>query len=181
MRPATRERAGAKIPDAVRVEQGRALARTGDGGWDPLIQQGLRDGVLADELVAACAELVRGWSPNPAPEWACAVPSLRAPTLVAGFAQRLASVLELPLVPLVERVVDSPPQREMRNASQQLENVLRAFKVSESAAGDARPAGRRRALLRLDARGDRRAAAGRRKRSGVPAGARQHRHLAGER
>ncbi len=77
------------------------------------------------------ARLVRGWSPNPAPEWACAVPSLRAPTLVAGFAQRLASVLELPLLPLVERVVDSPPQREMRNASQQLENVLRAFKVSE--------------------------------------------------
>ena len=131
MRPATRERGGAKIPDAVRVEQGRALARTGDGGWDPLIQQGRRDGVLADELVAACAELVRSWSPNPAPEWVCAVPSLRAPTLVAGFAQRLAAALALPLLPLVERVVDSPPQREMRNASQQLENVLRAFKVSE--------------------------------------------------
>src|SRR4051794_40124222 len=131
MRPATRERGGAKIPDAVRVEQGRALARIGDGGWDPLIQQGRRDGAFAGELVAACAELVRGWSPDPAPEWVCAVPSLRVPTLVAGFAQRLAAALGLPLLPLVERVVDSPPQREMRNASQQLENVLRAFKVRD--------------------------------------------------
>src|SRR3954469_15808962 len=48
-----------KVPDGVRAEEGRALARLGDGGWDPLVQQGRRDGRFDDELVAAAAETVR--------------------------------------------------------------------------------------------------------------------------
>ena len=32
-----------KIPEGVRVEEGRALARLGDGGWDPLVRQGRRE------------------------------------------------------------------------------------------------------------------------------------------
>ncbi len=33
-----------KIPEAVRAEEGRALARLGDGGWDPLVQAGRQAG-----------------------------------------------------------------------------------------------------------------------------------------
>ena len=33
-----------KLPPEVLVEEGRALARTGDGGWDPLIAAGLANG-----------------------------------------------------------------------------------------------------------------------------------------
>ena len=40
-----------RSPRRVRVEEGRALARLGDGGWDPLVRQGRRDGRFADELV----------------------------------------------------------------------------------------------------------------------------------
>src|SRR5262249_41970428 len=29
-----------KLPEDVRAEEGRALARMGDGGWDPLVQAG---------------------------------------------------------------------------------------------------------------------------------------------
>ena len=35
-----------KLADDVRAEEGRALARLGDGGWDPLIQDGRRNGPL---------------------------------------------------------------------------------------------------------------------------------------
>ena len=45
-----------KIPEAVRAEEGRALARLGDGGWDPLVQAGRSAGRFDDELVAATAE-----------------------------------------------------------------------------------------------------------------------------
>ena len=50
-----------KLPDDVRAEEGRALARLGDGGWDPLVQAGRRAGRFDDELVDAAAEAVRGW------------------------------------------------------------------------------------------------------------------------
>ena len=50
-----------KLPEDVRAEEGRALARLGDGGWDPLVQPGRRDGRFDDELVAAAAEAVRTW------------------------------------------------------------------------------------------------------------------------
>ena len=43
-----------KLPDDVRAEEGRALARLGDGGWDPLVQQGRRD--TGDEPIPAPAQ-----------------------------------------------------------------------------------------------------------------------------
>src|SRR4051794_19614647 len=39
-----------KIPEDARVEEGRALARSADGGWDPLVRAGRNGGVFADEL-----------------------------------------------------------------------------------------------------------------------------------
>src|SRR4051794_36537088 len=116
-----------KLGDDVRAEEGRALARLGDGGWDPLIQAGRREGRFDDELVAAAAEAVRTWS---APvRWVTAVPSTRSGTLVPDFAQRLASALGLPFQPTLERVRDAPPQREMTNSVQQVANVRGAFAV----------------------------------------------------
>ena len=54
------------------------------------------------------------------------------------FAQRLAAALELPFHPVLERVGDNPPQREMTNSVQQVANVRGEFAV---VAGP--PAGRR--------------------------------------
>jgi ATP-dependent DNA helicase RecQ len=116
-----------KLGDDVRAEAGRALARLGDGGWDPLVQAGRRAGRFDDELVAAAAELVRTWR---APVgWVTAVPSTRSGPLVPDFAQRLAGALQLPFHPLIERVRDAPPQREMDNSVQQVANVRGAFAV----------------------------------------------------
>jgi ATP-dependent DNA helicase RecQ len=116
-----------KIPDDVRAEEGRALARLGDGGWDPLVQSGRRAGHFDDELVDAAAEAVRAWGAPVA--WVTAVPSLRSGTLVPDFAARLAAALGLPWVPALERAADGPPQREMANSVQQVANVRGKFAV----------------------------------------------------
>jgi ATP-dependent DNA helicase RecQ len=117
-----------KVPEHVRAEEGRALARLGDGGWDPLIQAGRSGGRFGDELVAAAAEAVRSW--NVPIGWVTAVPSQRSGTLVPDFASRLAQALGLPFEPALQRVTDGPPQREMANAAQQVANVRGAFAVA---------------------------------------------------
>ena len=116
-----------KLPDDVRAEEGRALARLGDGGWDPLVQAGRRAGRFEDELVDAAAEAVRGWGAPIA--WVAAVPSLRSGPLVPDLAARLARALGVPCAPVLERVRDGAPQREMANSAQQVANVRGAFAV----------------------------------------------------
>ncbi len=127
--PRTADAPGRKIPVELLVEEGRALARSGDGGWDPLVRSGRAEGRFADELVEACVALVRRWGPAPAPEWICAVPSRRSGDLVPGFARRLGEALRLPCHELVARIGDGPPQREMENSAQQVANVRGQFKV----------------------------------------------------
>jgi len=116
-----------KLPDDVRGEEGRALARLGDGGWDPLVQAGRRAGRFEDELVDAAAEAVRAWGAPVA--WVTAVPSRRSGALVPDLASRLAAALALPCVSALERTGDGPPQREMANSAQQVANVRGQFAV----------------------------------------------------
>jgi ATP-dependent DNA helicase RecQ len=119
-----------KLPDDVRAEEGRALARLGDGGWDPAVQAGRRAGHFDDELVEAAAELARGWL-GPRAAWVCAVPSQRSGALVPDFARRLAHALGLPYADALARTGERPPQREMANSAQQVANVRGAFRVIE--------------------------------------------------
>ncbi len=123
-----------KIPPDAQTEDGRALARAGDAGWDEPVRAGLAAGRIGDDVVAAAASLVRAWGVPVA--WVAAVPSRRAGDPVTGAAARLAAALELPFAPVVARAADRPPQAEMRNAAQQAANVRGAFAV----AGDV-PAG----------------------------------------
>ncbi len=113
-----------KIPEDVRAEEGRALARLGDGGWDPVVAAGRRAGAFDGELVDAAAEVVRAW--RVPVEWVTAVPS----PVVPDFARRLAEALGLPFAPVLERIADRPPQREMANSAQQVANVRGAFAVT---------------------------------------------------
>jgi ATP-dependent DNA helicase RecQ len=117
-----------KLPEDVRAEEGRALARLGDGGWDPLVQAGLRAGRIGDEVVEAAAELLRAWRPPVG--WLAAVPARRPGDPVSDFARRLAAATGLDYVELLERAEDRPPQREMANSAQQVANVRGAFRVT---------------------------------------------------
>jgi len=112
-----------KIPEDARVEEGRALARIGDGGWDPEVQEGRRAGTHTDAIVAAAAEAVRAWGVEIA--WVATVPSPG----MRDLAPRLAARLGVPFVDVVEEIERRPSQREMSNAPRQVANVRGRFAV----------------------------------------------------
>ena len=108
--------------------EGRALCIYGDAGWGKLVKEGkYRQGGFAEELVEAAVEMLGDWQPNPTPSWVTAVPSLRAPELVSGFARRLAERLELPYADALTKVRDTLQQKTMQNSVQQARNALEAF------------------------------------------------------
>ncbi len=122
-----------KIPEDHRAETGRALCLWGDAGWGEMVKRGKqKDGRFADDLVAACASLVRRWRPNPQPRWVASIPSLRNPGLVSDFAQRLAGALELPFRPVLVKTEDRPPQKNMQNSVQQAHNVDGSIAVART-------------------------------------------------
>ena len=118
------------IPFCLRASVGRALCMWGDVGWGDLVREGkYRDGRFSDELVEACAHLMREWAPSPPPTWVVPIPSLRRPELVPEFTQRLAESLGLPCHRVLERTQDHPEQKGMENSTYQAQNVLRSLHI----------------------------------------------------
>ena len=112
------------IPPALRAQAGKALCIWGDAGWGSLVRQGkYHDGHFSDELVEACAVLVREWNPQPGPVWVTCIPSLRHPDLVPDFARRLAAALGLPFDAVLEKTDNRPEQKTMANSTQQARNI----------------------------------------------------------
>jgi ATP-dependent DNA helicase RecQ len=132
--PQGMQRVQGSISPDLRAEPGRVLSIYNDGGWGRLVKRGkFADGRFSDELVEAAATLVRDrWGPEPAPGWVTCVPSAGHPELVPNFGERLADALELPFVPVVQRVRVRRPQKEMENSHQQFRNVDGAFAVESA-------------------------------------------------
>ena len=117
-------RLSGRIAADVQAQPGKALCIWGDAGWGSLVRQGkYHDGHFADELVEACARLVREWNPQPAPVWVTCIPSLRHPDLVPDFARRLAEALNLPFDAVLEKTDNRPEQKTMANSTQQARNI----------------------------------------------------------
>ena len=119
-----------RIAEELRAYPGRVLSVWRDAGWGSLVQQGKSDGRYPDQLVEACAAMVRTWAPQPPPVWLTCIPSRRHPELVPDFARRLAFALNLPFNPLLEKTDDRPAQKQMENSSQQARNVDGSLRVS---------------------------------------------------
>jgi len=113
-----------KIRAELLSERGRALCMWGDAGWGRLVQNGKYvDRHFSDELIKACADLIRKWNPQPAPAWVTCIPSLRHPKLVPDFARRLSSKLGLPFREAIVKTGARPEQKTMANSTQQARNV----------------------------------------------------------
>ncbi len=122
---------GYQIPQDQLAEEGRALSLWRDAGWGQLVAHGkYHANQFADELVDACAEMLREWAPDPAPQWVTCIPSLNHPELVPDFATRLASALRLPFVPCIEKACANSQQKLMKNSYQQVRNLDGAFNVN---------------------------------------------------
>lgn len=106
------------------AEPGKVLCMWGDAGWGRQVQKGKYvDKRFTDELVKACADMVRAWNPLPAPAWVTCIPSLRHPNLVPDFARRLSSELGLPFRNAIVKTESRPEQKTMANSTQQARNV----------------------------------------------------------
>jgi ATP-dependent DNA helicase RecQ len=122
---------GGAIPDNLRPEEGRVLARWGEVGLGAMVRDGKRQGNFPDDLVTASAELVRErWPQAAAARWVTCVPSLRHPALVSGFAARLAQTLRLPFLPVVEKLRETEPQKGMENTAHQCANLDQVFSIN---------------------------------------------------
>ena len=122
---------GYRIPQEQLAEEGRALSLWRDAGWGQLVARGkYQTNRLADELVAACVEMLQTWSPDPAPQWVTCIPSLNHPELVPDFAARLANALGLPFVPCIEKARANSQQKFMENSYQQVRNLDGAFNIN---------------------------------------------------
>ena len=123
---------GKAIAPHHRAQPGKALCVWGDAGWGNAVRLGkYRDNRFSDELVDACAALVREWSPAPSPMWVTSVPSYRRPELVPRFARRLAAALCLPYREALARTEQRPEQKTMENSDQQARNVVDSLAVNQ--------------------------------------------------
>jgi ATP-dependent DNA helicase RecQ len=114
-----------------RAEQGRALSQWEDAGWGQRVKRGKYElGHFEDDLVRACANMIRTWDMNPAAEWVTCIPSLRHPELVPSFAERLARELGLPFAMVLQNTAEKPEQKSRQNSMQQAHNLDGAFKIS---------------------------------------------------
>lgn len=123
-------RGNTNITPAQTFQPGKILCMWGDAGWGESVRLGkYRDGHFSDDLVTACAALIREWAPAPAPQWVTSIPSIRHPNLVPDFAQRLAAALNLPFHSVLQKTDARPPQKEMANSSQQARNIDGSLRI----------------------------------------------------
>ena len=156
-----------KIPEEVRVEPGRALARFGDGGWWPAIERGVRAGEFEDDVVAALSDILRAVGVD----WLTCVPSVRLGSVLERLGARVAQALGIDFVP--SRGARGRPPTPARDGQRRPAGGQRARRLPHrgSAASRDRRAARRPAAVRVDAGHGRRAAAARRRRTSGAGGA----------
>ena len=124
---------GQRIPVQQQSEIGLALCVWGDAGWSDLVRSGkYQHNRFADELVAASVHLIREWQTQSAPDWVTCIPSLRNPSLVQDFAERLSAGLGLPFRAALVKTEARPEQKSMANSTQQLRNVEGSLAVASA-------------------------------------------------
>ena len=124
---------GGNLAQELRAETGRILSRWGDAGWGQIVADDKHRGHFRDGLVQAVAEMVQDrWQPDPPPEWVTCVPSRTHRTLVPDFAQRLATALRLPFLPIVTKTRHNEPQKTQQNRFHQCRNLDGAFQIDGS-------------------------------------------------
>jgi len=120
-----------KIPIELRAEQGRALGIWGDAGWGYIIKADKQiHHKFRTLLVDGAAKMIKErWNPDPFPKWVTCVPSLSHPTLIPDYAERLATSLGIPFMPIIHKSHTVEPQKRMQNSFQQARNLDGVFTI----------------------------------------------------
>ena len=128
---------GLNIPAQLRGEEGRVLSRWGEPVWGELVSRGKAQGHFDDELVDASVDLIRNrWGAVAPVAWVTCIPSSRHPNLVPDFAARLAAALGVPFRAVIEKSLETEPQKNMENRFHQCHNLDGAFTIRPEAGTD---------------------------------------------
>lgn len=119
---------------------GRALARLGDGGWDTVVE-GLfklaRNGdplEVSEDMVQACAGVLKRWDWAERPTWICPMPSRRSQSVIDAVADAIAALGKLPVhraivADLSELAPADQYQTEQANSAHQVLNMWHRLRV----------------------------------------------------
>ncbi len=133
-----------RIAAESQADDGRALARLGDGGWDPVVEGLLtlaRNGhefELTEDVVRACAGVLKRWDWTARPTWICPMPSRRSAALIDAVANALGTLGKLPVHrALIAEASELAPadafQQSQANSAHQVLNVWHRLQADPSA------------------------------------------------
>ncbi len=123
-----------KIKPEFQANLGRALARLGDGGWDPVVADLLegRATEIPPELVQGIIGILKRWDWKQRPTWICAMPSRRNGKVIDALANEIGRLGKLPVYRPLSRNSSAGWQHEQANSAHQLANVWGLIEVDES-------------------------------------------------
>ncbi|MGK2928123.1 MAG: RecQ family ATP-dependent DNA helicase [Acidimicrobiales bacterium] len=124
---------GRIAPDA-QARWGRALCRTGDGGWGPLMDEVLAgDRLLHTDMIRALAGVLKRWDWAERPTWICPIPSRRRPGVLDRLTDGLGQLGKLPVHPALVRAEDGGGfQADQANSAHQVANVWGHLEIDAS-------------------------------------------------
>lgn len=122
------------IPLTLRGDEGRILSRWGEPVWGERVAHGKAQGHFDDALVEAAVDMIEHRWPRQHPfSLVTCIPSMRHPSLVPDFAQRLAQALNVPFEMMVHKTRQTEPQKNMENRFHQCQNLDGAFVIDRAA------------------------------------------------
>jgi ATP-dependent DNA helicase RecQ len=114
------------IAKGERAEDGRALCRTGDAGWWPVVERARAAGEPDDELVAGVLQALKRWDWDARPTWVTWVPG---DVLAEKVAMRIGAAGKLPVHDAVARERPAPTTASSGNSAFRLDALWGAFSV----------------------------------------------------
>ena len=119
---------------------GRALARLGDGGWNPVVETLIaacdagEPVTVPAPMVDAIAAILKRWDWADRPTWICPVPSRRRSGVVDGVADALGALGKLPVHRVLTTTSIAPDgyQADQANSAHQVQNVWNRFMVDQA-------------------------------------------------
>lgn len=138
--PARLEEPKGRIKPELQNAEGRALARVGDGGWNVSVERLLRDArsgrtvTVGDDLLRACAAVLKRWPWDERPLWVCPMPSRRSSSAIDALADGLGALGKLPVhralvAAETDGAVGSAFQADQANSAHQVLNVWNRLAV----------------------------------------------------